>query len=149
MSKLFNINNRDTLNSRFISLFASILDLAYQLLISDSEFSFLQLLAVALGAKLSYLITQYISDEKGAILNKIGGRKKRKKKPRGINGDAFEFDDQDFTMDSVVFYTSDLVFDEPVDVMLISQTPTGQWVSFSQSISYTDLESLYFEIEED
>ena len=149
MSKLFQLNGFDFFKGAIVSIFVAILTYIQQSLTESSTVNLKVILITALTALVGYLIKQLMTDQNGSIL-KTGGRKRRKKKtPKGVNGDSFEFDDQDFDMNSVVFYTSDLVFDASIEVSLISPTPNGQWVTFSMPIQYTDLESLYFEIETD
>jgi hypothetical protein len=79
---------------------------------------------------------------------KVGGRKKRKKKPSAeMNSTTFEFDGNDFVLNTEVTYTSDLVNDYSVIVIGVYDGENTQTVLFSQDIQYRDFESLFFEIE--
>ena len=80
---------------------------------------------------------------------KVGGRKKRKKKPTVFAKDTFTFEGNEFTMSSVVTYTSDSVMEEPVSVASVYNSPDSQTVQFNEPIQFTDFESLFFEIEID
>jgi len=81
---------------------------------------------------------------------KIGGRKKRKKKPTSVsNSNTFEFEGNDFVMGTEVTYSSDLASQVSVFVNGVYEGENTQSVLFSQDILYTDFESLFFEIEVD
>ncbi|MFN5835085.1 MAG: hypothetical protein ACK459_15240 [Akkermansiaceae bacterium] len=79
---------------------------------------------------------------------KVGGRKKRKKKPTGLPQDgAYTFEGNDFTTNSVATYTSDVVSQYPIEVASIFNSENSQTVFFSEEIQYKDFESLFFEVE--
>jgi hypothetical protein len=81
---------------------------------------------------------------------KVGGRKKRKKKPRAaMNSNTFEFDGNDFVVNTEVTYTSDLANEVTVIVTGVSDGENTQTVLFSQDIQYSDFETLYFAVEVD
>jgi len=83
------------------------------------------------------------------IMSMIGGRKKRKKKPTSVNNGVYTFDENIFTLSSVVTYTSDLVIEQPIQVTNVIEGVNFQLVEFISEIQYTDFESLFFEIEVD
>ena len=86
------------------------------------------------------------------ILKMVGGRKKRKKKPKGLPqypNMEYTFEGNDFTMESVVTYTSDVVVEYPISVVSVFNSPNGQSVTFNEPIQYNDFETLYFEVEVD
>lgn len=80
---------------------------------------------------------------------KVGGRKKRKKKPTSFSNDTFEFQGNDFAIDSTVTYTSDSATNETVTVKSVYESSNTQTVSFYEPIEYQDFESLFFEVEVD
>ena len=79
----------------------------------------------------------------------VGGRKKRKKPTVFSKNNTFGFEGNDFTLSSVVTYTSDSVMEEPVTVASVYNSPDSQTVQFNEPIQFTDFESLYFEVEVD
>ena len=83
------------------------------------------------------------------IMSMIGGRKKRKKKPTSVQNNVYEFDENIFTMSSVVTSTSDLGSEIPISVSSVINGTNSQSVEFSSAVQYTDFESLFFEIEID
>jgi hypothetical protein len=96
-------------------------------------------------------LRQITSSETTPIL-KVGGRKKRKKKPRGLPrfpNMEYTFEDTDFTLQSIVTYTSDLVSEYPISVVSVYPSPLGQIVIFSEQVQFNDFETLYFEVEVD
>lgn len=83
---------------------------------------------------------------------KVGGRKKRKKKPKGLPqfpNMEYTFDENIFTMQSVVTYISDLVSEYPISVVSVYPSPLGQIVIFSEQVQFNDIETLEFEVEVD
>ena len=96
------------------------------------------------------ILRQTTSSGTTPILSMVGGRKKRKKKPKGLpQNNIFEFEGNDFTLSSVVTYTSDLVSEYPISVVSVFDSPAGQSVTFSEPIQYNDFETLFLEGEVD
>ena len=86
------------------------------------------------------------------ILSMVGGRKKRKKKPKGLPqypNMEYTFEGNDFNLQSVVTYTSDVNIEYPISVVSVWDSPNSQTVIFNELAQFTDFETLYFEVEVD
>lgn len=98
------------------------------------------------------ILRQTTSSGTTPILSMVGGRKKRKKKPNGLPqypNMEYTFEGNEFNLQSVVTYTSDLVSEYPINVVSVWNSPNSQTVIFNEPIQFTDFETLYFEVEVD
>ena len=145
---LFKLVPFDLIKGAFVSAFVAILTYVQQLLSDGGQVSLKVILTTSITSLIGYLIKQLMTDNNDRILSMVGGRKKRKK-PTVFAKDTFTFDGNDFTLSSVVSYTSDSVMGEPVTVASVYNSPDSQTVIFNEPIQFTDFESLYFEIEVD
>lgn len=146
---LFKLVPFDLIKGAFVSVFVAILTYVQQLLSDGGQVSIKVILTTSITSLIGYLIKQLMTDSDDKILSFVGGRKKRKKKPTVFAKDTFTFEGQDFTLYSVVTYTSDSVMEEPVTVASVYNSPDSQTVQFNEPIQFTDFESLFFEVEVD
>lgn len=147
---LFKLVAFDWIKGAIVSVLVAILTYIQQLLTDGGHISIKMILTTSITALIGYMIKQLMTDDNGVILSMVGGRKKRKKKPTGLpQNNVFEFEGNDFTMESVVTYTSDVVVEYPILVVSVFNSPNGQSVTFNEPIQYNDFETLYFEVEVD
>jgi len=148
-SNLFNLNTFDWIKGAIIAILVAVLTYIQQLLTEGSQISIKAIGITAITSLIGYMIKQLMTDESGAILSMVGGRKKRKK-PKSKNNDDYEFDDEgeeNFTQGMPVNVYSDLINGDLVYVTSALTNNGSQYVQFSQPIQYNDFETLYFEIE--
>ncbi len=149
---LFKLVPFDLIKGAFVLVFVAILTYIQQLLSDGGQISIKMILTTSITSLIGYLIKQLMTDSNDKILSMVGGRKKRKKKPTGLPqypNMEYKFEGNDFNLQSVVTYTSDLVNEYPISVVSIYPSPLGQIVIFSEPIQFNDFEILYFEVEVD
>ena len=147
---LFKLVSFDWIKGAIVSVLVAILTYIQQLLMEGSQVSIKMILTTSITALIGYMIKQLMTDDSGSILSMVGGRKKRKKKPKGLpQTNIYEFEGNDFTMESVVTYTSDVVVEYPISVVSVWDSPNSQTVIFNELAQFNDFETLYFEVEVD
>lgn len=149
---LFKLVPFDLIKGAFVSVFVAILTYIQQLLSEGGQVSIKMILTTSITALIGYLIKQLMTDSDDKILSFVGGRKKRKKKPTGLPqypNMEFTFEGSDFTLQSVVTYTSDFNIEYPISVVSVWNSPNSQTVIFNELPQFTDFETLFFEVEVD
>ena len=149
---LFKLVAFDWIKGAIVSVLVAVLTYVQQLLTEGSQVSIKMILTTSITALIGYMIKQLMTDNNGVILSMVGGRKKRKKKPTGIPqypNMEFTFEGNDFTLQSVVTYTSDVNIEYPISVVSVWDSPNSQTVIFNELPQVNDFESLYFEVEVD
>jgi len=149
---LFKLVPFDLIKGAFVSVFVAILTYVQQLLSDGGQVSIKVILTTSITSLIGYLIKQLMTDNNDRILSFVGGRKKRKKKPTVIPqypNMEFTFESNDFTLQSVVTYTSDVNVEYPISVVSVWDSPNSQTVIFNELPQVSDFETLYFEIEVD
>lgn len=147
---LFKLAAFDWIKGAIVSVLVAVLTYVQQLLTEGSQVSIKMILTTSITALIGYMIKQLMTDDSGSILSMVGGRKKRKKKPTEMpNNNVFIFEGNDFTLQSVVTYTSDMNIDESITVGALFNGDSVQSVQFLETIQFNDIESLYFEVEVD
>jgi len=149
VSKLFDLKTFDWIKGSIVAMLVAILTYVQQLLTDGSQVSIKAIGVTAITSLIGYMIKQLITDENGAVLSMIGGRKKRKT-PNSVNGNNYIFDyesDSLFVIGMPANVFSDIMNGDLVYVTNVVNSNGEQYVEFSQTIQYTDFETLYFEIE--
>lgn len=147
MNGIFTLVKNDYIKGAILSIIIGLLTYAKQLLESGGKISITAVLSAVIISFIGYLTKQFLTDNNGAVLSMIGGRKKRKK-PTLVNNGVFVFDGNDFNLLSTVTAFSDIMIGELVTVENVNNLIESQEVTFVQTIQYNDFETLYFEIEE-
>lgn len=146
---LFKLAAFDWIKGAIVSVLVAVLTYVQQLLTEGSHISIKMILTTSITSLIGYMIKQLMTDDNGVILSMVGGRKKRKKKPTGLQNNVFEFEGNDFTLQSVVTYSSDISIETPITVGALFNGVDVQSVQFTETIQFNDFETLYFEVEVD
>lgn len=147
---LFKLAAFDWIKGAIVSVLVAVLTYVQQLLTEGSHISIKMILTTSITSLIGYMIKQLMTDNNGSILSMVGGRKKRKKKPNGIpQNNVFEFEGNDFALNSVVTYSSDISIETPITVGALFNGEGVQSVQFTETIQFNDFETLYFEVEVD
>ena len=148
-SKIYKLNNYDLLKGLIVAVITAILTALLQMLtLVPPSIDWKQIGIISITSAISYLLKQLATDDSGDIpILKVGGRKRRKKKPNfAING-GFNFTDLDFSAGMPVWVFSDTMSETQVTIVQTINYINNQDVIFTEPISYNDFESLYFEID--